>query len=557
MKLLLVIGGIILLNVFSADYFQRVDMTEEKRYSLSEVSRQTADSLQFPMQVFVYMEGDFPPNVRALQDALRTTLIELDQYSGRNLEYEFVVPTNELEQEFVQRGYVPLDVEVKVSSTERKEQRVWPLVRLRYGERESFVDLLKGSSVMTPVGSRPSFLKAEADLEYKLISGMRKIIKKKSGVVFFLQGHGEKDINQLPELRSALDNNGYKIYSFDMSKPDTRLISPQADVLIVLQPERAFPERDKYEIDQYILRGGKVLWILDHEIIDMDIFEGRSTQSQLRSLNLDDMFFQYGFKVNYDLVQDLSCATIELAKDDGSKQGISAKKWLFYPKAFEFPQHPISRNVDLAMARYPASIDTIPKEGVKHSVFYQSSRQSKSLKQQQFINIDFYTQTPPAPETFNEGNKILGLLSEGMYTSLFRGREVPLDSLSPSPSQIPFQEQNNPLYPGKIVVISDGDFVSPEAYRGKSRTLDGRTYPMPPDNKIMVMNAIDYLAGDIALSQIRSKDVVARVLDGKKVESQATLIQWLNIGLPLLLVILFGIIRFYFRKQKHAKLAID
>ena len=151
----------------------------------------------------------------------------------------------------------------------------------------------------------------------------------------------------------------------------------------------------------------------------------------------------------------------------------------------------------------------------------------------------------------------MGLLSEGTYTSLFRGRDVPADSLTPNLAQPPFIEQNNPLAPGKIVVISDGDFVSPKKFRGQSQTQDGRSYPMPPDNKILVMNAVDYLAGDIALSRIRSKEVIARILDGKKVEANSSLMQVLNIGLPILLLLIFGVIRYYFRKQKHAKLAID
>lgn len=554
-KLLLVMGGIILLNVLSVDYFTRIDMTEGKRFSLSEVSRETADSLQYPMQVTVYMEGNFPPNVRAFQDALRTTLIELDQYSGRNLEYEFIAPDNATEQELTRRGFYPLDVLVKVSSTESKKQRLWPLLKLKYGERELYVDLLKGSTVMTSQGPQNSFLKAEADLEYKLISGMRKLVNKRIGRVLILQGHGEKQTREIPELISAIESSGYQIFTFDMSKPDTRFIPP-ADVLIIIQPEQEFPERDKYEIDQYLLRGGSILWIMDNEIVDMNIFENRSTYSQLRSLNLDDMFFQYGYKINYDLVQDLSCARIELFQEEGSKGSITSENWVFYPETYEFPQHPISRNVDLTMARYAASIDTLPTQGLKRSVFFQSSPQSRSAKQQQFINVVAYTQDPPVPQAFSEGPKIMGLLSEGIYTSLFRGRDVPLDSLSPQLPQAPFLEQGNPLNPGKIVVISDGDFVSPKLFRGQIQT-QGRINPMPHDNKIMVMNAIDYLAGDIALSNIRSKDVVARVLDGGKISTQGTLIQWLNIGLPLLLLLLFGVIRFYFRKQKHAKLAID
>lgn len=555
---ILIIGGLVLLNVFSDSLFQRIDLTEEKRYSLSEVSKETMDSLQYPMQAMVYMEGDFPPNVRALQEALRTTLIELDQYSGRNLEYEFILPTPELENEFVQRGFFPLEVDVKVSSAERRKQRVWPLLRLKYGERETFVDLLKGSTVMTATGPTPSFLKAEADLEYKLISGMRKISSSRAGIVLFLEGHAEKKIESLPELRASLGSNGYQLATFNMNNPHEGRIPPVADVVMIIQPETPFSERDKYELDQYLMGGGSVLWIMDNERVDLDVYEGRSTQTELRELNLDDMFFQYGYKINYDLIQDLSSGSIELFQETDGRGSFSTEQWVFHPETYAFPQHPISRNVDLALARYPASIDTLAVKGsVKRSVFYQSSPQSRLAKGIQFINVVAYTQDPLPPQAFNEGPKIMGLLSEGIFTSLFRGRDVPADSLTPALAQPPFIEQNNPLSTGKIVVISDGDFVSPKKFRGQSQTPDGRSYPMPPDNKILVMNAVDYLAGDIALSRIRSKEVIARILDGKEVEANTSLMQVLNIGLPILLLLIFGVIRYYFRKQKHAKLAID
>ncbi|MEM6804022.1 MAG: Gldg family protein, partial [Bacteroidota bacterium] len=522
-----------------------------KRYSLSEVSKATADSLQFPLEVAVYMEGDFPPNVRALQDALRTTLIELEQYAGRNLEYEFIEPDQTLEQEFVARRFSPLEVNVKVSSTERKAQRVWPLVRLKYGERETFVDLLKGS------GMTPSFQKAEADLEYKLISGIRKISGKRAGIVMFLEGHKEKSIDFLPELRIALESNGYQLARFNMKNPHEGKIPLLADVVIVIQPEEAFTEREKFELDQYLLSGGSVLWIMDNEIVDLNIFEGRSGTSQLRSLNLDDMFFQYGFKINYDLIMDLSCATEEFFEEEDGRGKFRSEKWVLFPQAFEFPQHPISRNVDLAIARNAASIDTLPVQGnIKRSVFYQSSPRSKRMPGQQFINVVYYTQEL-VPESFNQGPQIMGLLSEGEYTSVFRGRDIPFDSISGKQDANVLIEQNNPLDPGKIVVISDGDFVSPKKYRGQIQTQDGRAYPMPPDNKILVMNAVDYLAGDIALSRIRSKEVIARILDGKKVEANPSLLQILNIGLPLLLLFIYGLVRFYLRKQRNAKLAID
>lgn len=554
LQLLLIIGLIIAANLILSSSFVRFDLTKEKRYSLSELTKETAqylDSLDLPMTAIVYLEGDFPPNIREYQEAVRTTLLEIKQYAGRDFAFNFVDPSEnpELQQQFQQEGYAPVPVKVRVSTTETKQQYMWPLMTLRHRNRELTVDLLKGASLMTPQGPNVNFFKAESDLEYKITSAMRSLTQERAGLVALMQGHGEIAADQLNALGTSLSNQ-YSVGRFDLREvPDGRYeISPAIDVLVILQPTEPFSERDKYEIDQYLMRGGSILWVMDLEKVDLNLYRKQSTLTELRELNLDDLFMNYGFKLNYDLIQDLECEPTEVFQPDS--RTFLSKKWIFYPLALQFPDHPISRNVDAALMRYAASIDTFNQPGVEKSVFMTSSPYSRTVQGTQFIDLTEYLQNPPPQRLFNQGPLITGLLAEGGFKSLFRGRVAPTDSVAPNPPSAKFGPQNNPEAPGKMVVISDGAFALGKEFRGE------RSPRLPYDNLTLLMNAIDYLAGDPALSEIRSKEVIVRRLDREKVKDHETLLRLVNLGLPVLLVTAFGGIRYFLRSRKQEKLRV-
>ncbi|MDX2250045.1 MAG: gliding motility-associated ABC transporter substrate-binding protein GldG [Bacteroidia bacterium] len=546
-QLFLVIALLLVANLIASGYFYRFDLTKEKRYSLSDLTKSTVKTLDYPLIVTVFMEGDFPPNIRKFQDAVRTTLLEMKLYAGGNLEFEFVDPAQnpELMQLFVQKGYRPIPVKVRVSPTETKEQYMWPLAVMRSRDREVYVDLLRGSSIMTPQGPNVDFLKAEADLEYKLTASIRNLQKERGGVIALLQGHGELSVDQIPDLGREIQNS-YNLYTYNLADVPNYEVSPSVDVLVILQPTRAFSERDKYEIDQYLIRGGSVLWVMDQEQVDMDMYRKQATLTSLYDLNLDDLFMKYGLKVNYDLIQDLESESTEVFQPGESGGTFLSKKWVFFPLIFNFPEHPINRNVDAVMLRYASSIDTFQRAGLETSVFLHTSPLSRTIQGRQFIDVNEYVQNPPPESVFNQPQKTAGVLVEGIFESLFNGRQIPLDSLATQPPVARFGPRNNPSAPGKMVVISDGEFVQGKLYREERGFL-------PYDNKILLMNAIDYLAGDEALNQIRSKEVVVRLINVEKARSFAGWIRVINIALPVLLVILFGLARFGFRRWKNEK----
>ncbi|GAB4406416.1 MAG: Gldg family protein [Bacteroidia bacterium] len=545
-QLLLWIGIILAINLFGDFFFRRIDLTASGRYSLSDYTVEAMEQLSQPLMITVYLDGDFPPNVREYQEALRTTLLEMKQYAGGLLDFEFVDPNQnpELLAFFQSRRLAPTPVQVRISPTETKTQYMWPLVRLHYPEREEvFVDMLQWATVLTPQGRQIDFVRAEADLEYKLMSAVRKLTGERSGIVALLQGHGETPVEEVPGLGAEIQSS-YQLYTFDLRKVPGYEISPSIDVLVILQPTRAFSERDKYELDQYLMRGGSILWVLDYERVDMDMFRKQSTLTELYDLNLDDLFFRYGLKLNYDLIQDLACEKTEVFQTNVEGGTFVEKPWIFYPLVRDFPTHPIARNVDEVLLRYAASIDTVYQEGVRKGVFLQTSPRSRTIQGRQFIDLNEYLQSPPPPALFNQGGKIAGVVAEGVFESLFQGREVPLDSAAPQPPAATFGPRNNPIAPGRLALISDGEFA-----QGK-RLQDQRGF-MPYDNKNLIMNAIDYLAGDDALTRIRSKDVVQRRLNIDKVQGRVPAIRLLTLGLPLALLLVVALLQGYLRRRRE------
>lgn len=573
---------ILLLNVVGDSFFRRVDLTKEGRYSLSDVTVSVMDTLDYPMFITAYMEGNFPNEIRAFQEALRTTLLEMKQYGGSNLQFNFEDPSNNVEllQEFAQRGYSGLRVGERVSAVEEKQQQMWPLVVIRYRGKEVYVDLLKGClEAVATGGAVPNFLKAESDLEYKLTAAMLSLTAEKQTVVGLLRGHGELENVDIQELGSTLQNQFAMVDYNIRASYAGRSISNDINILLVLNPQTAFTEREKYELDQYLMRGGSIFWVMDPQLVDMDMFNKRSTVTELRRLNLDDFFMHHGVKVNYDLIQDLSCEKIEVVVPREDRPDIVEQPWIFSPFVVSFPDHPVTRNVDFVVLRYPSSIDTFEVPGLKHEAFLLTSPDSRTIQGSQFIDINQYLNNPPPANLFRSGPQMAGVMIEGEMSSLFSNRPVPTDSLFPNPPSQAFVSNSVVRIDGetrfeyedrikaqiedvrvrkymldltdsrRMAVISDGDFPLGALFRGE------RSY-MPYDNKGLLLNVIDYLSGDLSLTEIRSKDVIARRLNLNKVRDEQAFWRVMNLSLPVLIIALLGGLRFWIRRRKNEKLQV-
>ncbi len=535
------IGILIMLNLLASAYFFRVDLTQEKRYSLSDYSKETLDSLDRYLTVKVYLEGEFPPRIQRFKQAVRDMLTEMKVYGGNMIQFEFIDPSEneELMQSFVEKGIAPITLNIKNSQTSEGRQYIFPVAVFSYEGREEMVDLFKGS--VDYASGEPSPLKAEANLEYKLIHAVKRLTQGSKKIVGILRGHQEIPEEKTREFMRELSNLYIPI---EVNVRNGEAISPSVAVLLVLQPDTAFSEREKYEIDQYLMRGGKIIWMLDQQ--DVNLHYQAETLSRIRQLNLDDLFMKYGFKVNYDLVSDLNCSTIELVlPNPNAPPTFSSQRWIYYPLITRLADHPITRNLDAVKMRYASSIDTFKTPELRHTPLLISSPYSRSQSGNVFVDLNEGIRNPPRPEELQgKGNRIMAILVEGQFHSLFENRTAPVDAFAAAAPTAAFLRRN--VADTRMIVLGDGQIAVGEDVRGK---IDFMAF----DNKAFLFNSIDFLLGGESLIQIRAKDIQYHSLDIKKVRGNEWMIRTLNLTLPVLLILIWGIVRQRVRISRNRK----
>jgi gliding-associated putative ABC transporter substrate-binding component GldG len=434
---------------------------------------------------------------------------------------------------------------------------VLPYAEITYRGKTEYVNLIKGC--IFNVGGRLDFdvFKAMRNTEYNLMSTLFNMTRERTATVGILTGHEPVIIPKerlrefygmaMADLYVELDRF-YNIIYVDLA--ERKGLSPkEVDVLMVMQPETEITEREKYEIDQFIMRGGKVLFMMDHEIIDWTIGEQLSTLTKVRHTNLGDMMMKWGVNLNDNLVQDLTCGVIDASTYTTTfGSSINAKPWVFNPRVLDFNEQPMSRNLNFCLMRFASSIDTLPVPGIQKTVLMRSSRKTRVLDGTQFINVDQVIANRPDDRDFNRGVQTFSLLLTGSFQSTFQGRRPPVDTLAPAIQPEPaFVQASADSAKPMVAIISDGEFAVGESYQGQVGNLPG-------DNKIFVLNLIDMLAGQDLISSIRVREVVERKLDKRRVDNSRTLIMVMNIVLPIGMVILFGLARGFLRRSRNRKL---
>lgn len=553
---LILLIAVILTYLLGLRFFFRIDLTEEKRYTLSEGTKSLLKRLPQAIYITVYLEGDFPYPVQRYKRAVQTLLAEMRAIAPKPLNYTFINPSKnpDLLRLFKEKGIQPIPIHVRVSQTETRRQYMYPVATVRSGQEEIWVDLIKGH--MRPNG-QIDLLEAEQEVEYKFAAAFRQIATYgEKPLLGLLSGHGEYTLAQMPQLRAELERfyrilpvrvkEGQALAPAKAYLPDSlrkRLEGEGFAAVLIIGPDSAFTEREKYELEQYLLRGGRLLWLLDHHRINLS--EGRALV-QLRELNIDDLFFRWGWRPAYDLVQDLSCGFIEVIQGYYEGPVWGAEKWLYYPLVYIFPQHPITRTVDAILYRYAGSVDTLPREGVKHTILAVSSPLSRSIKGTQIIDVNLTIKTPPKPDAFRgKGFRPMAVLSEGRFLSVFQDREAPRDEHAPQPPTARFLPASG--LPGKVLWITDGEFALPAEVQGRKADYT------PLDNLTFLLNCIDYLTGESTLTQVRSRSVQVRRLNPDIVRRYPLLIQAINFAAPLVLMIAFGIGLYFWRKRTYSR----
>ncbi|MCX7606391.1 MAG: Gldg family protein [Bacteroidia bacterium] len=550
------LAALVLLNLVAQRFFFRLDLTQEGRYTLSAGTKSLLKQLPQAVYVTVYLEGDFPYPIQRYKRAVETLLAEMRALSPKPFSYTFLNPAQRPEalQLLKRRGVQPIPINVRVSQTETRRQYMYPIAVVQSGQQEVWVDLVKGN--LRPTGEI-DLLEAEQEVEYKLAAALRQIaVYGEKPLIGFLEGHGEYKMEEMPQLRAELERfyrllpvrvrEGQALPPAKVFLPESLRKRLQGDgyaAILVIGPDSAFTEREKYELEQYLLRGGRLLWLIDFHRINLS---ENTALTQLRELNLDDIFFRWGWRPGYDLIQDFSCGYIEVIRGYYNGPLWGAEKWIYYPIIYIFPPHPITRTVDAVLYRYGGSVDTLPRSGLKHYILAVSSPLSRSVKGTQLIDVATLLKAPPSPDKFQgKGFRPVAVLTEGIFESVFQDREPPVDADAPQRPTATFLPKSG--LPGKVLLLTDGELALPAEVQGRKGDY------VPLDNLTFILNCIDYLTGEIALTQVRSRSIQLRRLNPALIRAHAFTIQTLNLVLPVLLMGAVGAGLYFWRRYRYRR----
>jgi len=542
---------IFLLNFLGQLFFERFDLTSEKRYSISDATKSLLAEVDDVVFARVYLDGELPPDYRKLQTAVKEMLDEFRAYNSK-IQYEFSDPSaGDDEEERIKRyrklteeGLQYTNIRIQEAG-EFSEKVLFPGAIIAYGEKEIPVQLLKGLSG----ASDEEMVNASIQkIEYELASALKKLITNQDKKIGFLEGQSEYEELKVADLAYTLD----EYYTVNRLRMDQQLGAlDDYDALIIAGPDSSFDERDKFIIDQFVMRGGKLLILVDGVRASMDSVQATGMDVSVpKSVNLEDMLFRYGVRINPNLIMDMQALPIPVVT---GMMGTQARQelypWYYFPMILPKENHPIVKNLDGIASKFASSIDTIGRKGIRKTILLQTSVYSKLVNAPSRISLNILRQKPQQ-ENFNSGPQALAVLLEGEFESVFNNR-MPQQLLSNT--DIDFKGIS---VPNKMIVISDGDIIRNDVSLERQEF-----FPLGSDkylqkvhaNKEFLMNSIDYMLDDSGLIELRSKELKMRLLDQQKASSARFNWQLFNMSLPLLLIWLMGLALFAWKRTKHRR----
>lgn len=548
--------GLLAINYLASMVHYRADLTREKRYTLSGPTKNLLRNLKDPVSITVFLDGEMPSGFKKLSNTSREMLQEFKENAVNNILFNFEKPgsdstTGYTMDSLLRMGLRPTNVRLTAKEGEGEEQRyLFPGAIVSYHDMHIPVDFLQGLDMQ---GGINSLNNAEALLEYKLASAIQKITTDTVPVIGYLLGNGEpQNYNVYDFIQRTIKPN----YNFSFYPIDTFPVIPKIfSAIVIVKPTLPFTDQQKLKIDQYVMNGGKVIWMVDRLYAELDSLMRKQSDFVAfdRNLNLDDLLFKYGVRINPDLVQDLQCDKIPLVVGNfGDKPQMQLTDWYYFPLLNSYSEHPIAKNLNQVLSIFPNSIDTIKTPNIRKTILLASSANSRALVTPAIVSLNS-VKTEEDLKTFDKQHLPVAVLLEGKFTSLYNNRlgKSTLDSFSQVYRQ-PFQPSvdNN-----KMIVISDADIVS-NVFSQKDGPMEmgfNQFTNVQYANKDFILNSIEYLVNPSGILETRAKDYTLRLLDVKKIDSEKGFWEILNIGLPVALVILFGLLYNMLRKRKYQK----
>ena len=551
-SVLIILAIVVLANVIGSSFFHRFDLTKDKRYTLSQTSLNIIKQVQNPLSIKVYMQGDLPAEFKRLQQETKQLLEEFQAYNS-NIVFEFVDPLENEDasmdniKDLYRKGLTPINITVD-DKGKQSQAMVFPWAIAVYDNKEVNIPLLKNimgaSTTQKVIGS-------VQHLEYSIAEALNKITKAKQKKIAVIKGNGElQDILMakfLLQVRESYHIGPFTLDSVAKNPIGSLEALEKYDLAVIAKPTETFTDAEKQVLDQFIINGGKTLWLIDQVTAEMDSLYDSSgaTLAYPKDLNLNDMFFKYGIRINPDLVKDEQGSPIKLATgEQGSATQFQEFNWKFAPQVYPNSLHPIVKNLGGIKFDFANPIDTL-KNGIKKTILLQSSQYSKKIGTPTEVNLNIVTEETSPADYLNKGKIPLSVLLEGSFHSMFENRVLPFE-------QKTFQATGKV---NKMIVISDGDLIKNQLdknFQPVELGYDQRSGNLY-DNKDFLINCVNYLLDDTGLINIRSKDLDLPLLDKEKVYENYTRTQILTIGLPILILVLFGVVFTFLRKRKYSK----
>jgi ABC-2 type transport system permease protein len=552
--LTVVFAALVLINYLSGYVFTRFDFTKEKRYTLSPVSKLLLNGLPQQVKVTVYLEGsDLPPGFKRLQRATRDMLVDLQAYShGGSIQYEFINPLagiaqqqqNDVIKELQAKGIDITNLSVKTDNG-LTQKIIFPSALVSCNGKEIPVKLLQNRLGLS---SEEVLNNSIQNLEYALVSAIKKVSADGKPEIGFTEGHHELTDLQLNDAMRSL-SDGFLVGRVDLKTISTAALQ-KIKLLIVAKPDQPFTEPEKFKMDQYLMRGGKIVWSIDQVSAELDSLRGKGAEQLAfnKQLNLDDQLFTYGIRINYDMIADMS--SVQIPVNTGTVAGepqMQMVPWLFYPVFMPLSKHPVVKNLEGIRSEFASTMDTLAVKGVNKTVLLASSPYNRKLSTPHVLSLQMLEEVPD-PKTFQSPPKTVGVLLEGNFKSAFENRPVPA-GITEKVSIIPQS------VPTKMMVFSDGDLFK------NMVATDGTPFPLGYDkysqqtygNKNLLLNIADYMTDDSGLIALRNKEVQLRLLDKARIRSEKLYWQLINNVIPIALVLIFAIFQHYMRKRKYAR----
>jgi len=551
-NVLITIALLLIVNGISNSLFYRFDLTKDKRYTLSQTSLNIVKRVKDPLSIKIYMEGELPAEFRRLQQETKQLLEEFQAYNS-NIVFEFVNPVEnqdesmEFTKSLYMKGMTPVNITVD-DKGKQSQAMVFPWATAVYHNKEVNIPLLKN---IMGASTTEKVIGSVQHLEYSVADALNKITTEKQKKIAIIKGNGElQDIliaKFLLQVRESYHLGPFTLDSVAKSPVTTLDDMEKYDLAVIAKPTETFSDEEKQVLDQYLINGGKTLWLVDQVNVEMDSLynEIGATLAFPRDLNINDMFFKYGVRINPDIVKDESGSPIKLATgEQGSATQYQAFNWKFAPLVYPESTNPIVKNLGGIKFDFANSIDTL-KNGIKKTILLKSSQYSKKIGAPTEVNLNIVTEETSPNHYINTGNIPLAVLLEGKFHSVFENRVLPFEQKN-------FEAQGKE---SKMIVISDGDLIRNQLdknFEPVELGFDQRSGNLY-DNKDFLLNCVNYLLDDTGLINIRSKDLDLPLLDKEKVYENYTRTQVITIGLPIIILMLFGAVFTFLRKRKYSR----